>query len=235
MRSRNRPKAESAKRGAARSYTRSGTEPKLPYTTAPGALRKSLAQVHSKPKPPKVNNALLSAWSLGGGNANSIIRVLKALGLLNSSSEPTEHYEAFMHRGTGPARLAARVREVYKPLFDAYHQPYKENDETLRNLFNINSGGAEGTITFQIQTFKAICEHADFTSGDVDGGSRGRVDDGGGKSDAGKERRSDDAGRPVIHNDLHIHLPENKSARDYEAIFEDIARHIYGRKPGEAE
>jgi hypothetical protein len=194
-----------------------------------------LAQVPSKPKPRKVNNALLSAWSLGGSNANSIIRVLKALGLLSASNEPTEHYEAFMHRGAGPARLAARVREVYRPLFDASHEPYKENDETLRNLFNIHSGGAEGTIKFQIQTFKAICEHADFTSLDAAGSSRGHVEEAGGKSDISKERKSDDAGRPVIHIDLHIHLPENKSARDYEAIFEDIARHIYDRKPGGTE
>jgi len=34
---------------------------------------------------------------------------------------------------------------------------------------------------------------------------------------------------PAIHIDLHIHLPENKSRRDYEYIFEDIARYIFGR------
>jgi hypothetical protein len=33
----------------------------------------------------------------------------------------------------------------------------------------------------------------------------------------------------VVHIDLHIHLPENKSRRDYEAIIEDIGRYIYGK------
>jgi hypothetical protein len=35
---------------------------------------------------------------------------------------------------------------------------------------------------------------------------------------------------PPIKIDLHIHLPENKTTRDYEAIIQDIARYIYGRK-----
>ena len=35
---------------------------------------------------------------------------------------------------------------------------------------------------------------------------------------------------PPMQIDLHIHLPENKTTRDYEAIIQDIAKYIYGRQ-----
>jgi hypothetical protein len=34
---------------------------------------------------------------------------------------------------------------------------------------------------------------------------------------------------PAVKIDLHIHLPENKTARDYDSIIQDIAKYIYGR------
>ena len=39
-------------------------------------------------------------------------------------------------------------------------------------------------------------------------------------------------GVPAIHIDLHIHLPENKTTRDYEAIIQDIARYIFKQEVG---
>jgi len=95
-------RTKGAHRRERRSREASHSEPRLPYTTTPGALRKFLQEVPKKPKPGRVNNALLGSWQLGGSNANWIIRVLKALDLVNASNEPTEYYEAFMREGTGP-------------------------------------------------------------------------------------------------------------------------------------
>ena len=141
-------------------------EPKLPYCSTPNALRKFLKLVPSKPKPQRVNNALLSAWDLGGSNANSIIRVLKEVGLVDSSNQPTSEYDIFMDPKPGPSRLGLLIRERYAALFEASHAPHKESDETLKRLFNIHSGGAERTLQYQVATFKALCEFANFDSQD---------------------------------------------------------------------
>jgi hypothetical protein len=96
----------------------------------------------------------------------------------------------------------------------------------LRKFFNIHSGGAEATIELQVQTFKALCEHADFTANSSDGkatGSPGRSESLGVNGGDGVPPL------PPIKVDLHIHLPENKTTRDYEAIIQDIAKYIYGR------
>jgi hypothetical protein len=202
--------------------------PKFPYTTKPGSLRKFLAMVPQKPKPAKINQTLLKSWGFKDTNDASIIRVLKAVGLVGADNLPTEDYVAFMHKGTGPACLAQKIRQLYPALFETSHTPHKEPTETLQNLFNIHSGGSSGTITQQIQTFKALCDHADFSetaaamSGIGTAGATSRDTRTGGSSAVN--------GAP-IHIDLHIHLPGNKTRRDYEYMFEDIARYIFGRMP----
>ena len=100
--------------------------------------------------------------------------------------------------------------------------------ETAREcglVVNIHSGGGARAIDLQVQTFKALSEYADFTgTGDSATGGPGM----GAGADGGRGGAA--AGTlPPVQIDLHIHLPENKTARDYESIIQDIAKYIYGR------
>jgi hypothetical protein len=95
-------------------------------------------------------------------------------------------------------------------------------------LFNIHSGGGERTIDQQIQTFKALCENTSFdvipTPANTTGSAAGT------QPIQGTALQSGTTGGPAVHIDLHIHLPENKSRRDYEDIIENIGRYIFGRE-----
>ena len=197
-------------------------DPKYPYTTSPKALRKFLKEVPNRPRPTKVNNDLLTAWELGGSNANSIIRVLKAVELIDSANQPTASYDSFMQPEIGPAVLGGAVKDLYAKMFEASHEPYKDDGE-LRRLFNIHSGGSDATLNYQVQTLKALCEFATFDGLPTSSAGAPKVEPapGGGLSTAVN------GSGPTIHIDLHIHLPENKTTRDYEAIIQDIARYIY--------
>ena len=226
-----RKKASTKKKSRSSSASET-TKPKFPYATKPNSLRKFLELVPKKPKPNKVNAATLKAWDLRDTNDTTIIRVLKSLGLVGSNNEPTQRYVEFMTPEVGPGVLATAIKEEWAPLFEHSHEPHKEDDATLRNLFHIHSGGSERTIDYQIQTFKAACDHADF-SGDAqvaDSATTGAVSTNNASGATIAPARS--SGEAAIHIDLHIHLPENKSRRDYEYIFEDIARYIFGRDVG---
>lgn len=176
-----------------------------------------------------MDESTLQSWGLArGGNALTAVRVLKKLGLLSTSGEPQDAYVEFMKQGTGPRTLAARIKDHYRVLFENSHSPQNDSTEALKNLFNIHSGGGEATLDFQIQTFKALCEHADF-AGVTTSSAQGN----GAAADSAGQAGSTVAGAPPlppIKIDLHIHLPENKSTRDYEAIIQDIAKYIYGRE-----
>jgi uncharacterized protein DUF5343 len=152
---------------------------------------------------------------------------LKKIGLLGPSGEPTVHYSEFMKTGSGPAVLAQRIRGNYRELFENSLAPQSETDEELRKLFHIHSGGGEDAMRLQVQTFKALSEHANFNASPA-GGETGTNGTRGGAGTA-TDRRDGEQQLPPIQVDLHIHLPENKTTRDYEAIIQDIARYIYGR------
>ena len=206
---------------------KSDTQPKYPYTTSPAALRRLLQEIPKRPKPGKVTLDLIKTWDVTGSNDATPLGVLKKIGLLTSTGEPTQAYADFMLAPpAGPRALGARIREQYKDLFETSHEPQKNATE-LRTFFNINSGGGERAIELQAQTFKALCEYADLT---------GTGDAGTGATDDHVVSRTSDAGGsgigrlPPMQIDLHIHLPENKSARDYEAIIQDIAKYIYGKR-----
>jgi len=203
------------------------TEPKFPYTTKPSSLRRLLQDIPKRPKPPKFDKGLLKSWGFSDANDYSMIRVLKAAGLLNPSNEPTDLYARFMQLEGGAAALAEPIRRIYGPLFQASHTPYKESSEKLQNLFNIHSGGGERALDQQIQTFKALCEYGSFDT-PVHVPQQPSAPTGTPSAGVGKPAVPSSA-EPAIHINVHIHLPENKSRRDYEAMIEDIGRHIFGR------
>jgi hypothetical protein len=206
---------------------RAATTPVFPYTNKPGSLRKFLQEIPKRPKPPRVDKTVLQSWGLKDTNDLSIIRVLKAAGLISQTNEPTETYSQFMNINGGAAALAKPLRVLYAPLFTASHTPYRESSDTLKNLFNIHSGGSGTTLDFQIQTFKALAESTIFdeaTQTNLGGAKPG--------TSTVPPEFSADATQVPVHINLHIHLPDNKTRRDYEAIIEDIGRYIFGKTSG---
>ena len=82
-------------------------------------------------------------------------------------------------------------------------------------------------MRLQVQTFKVLAEHANFTVAGAAPGSKDPNVTGAAQifsPDHGEHRL------PPVQVDLHIHLPENKTTREYEAIIQDIAKYIYGRE-----
>jgi hypothetical protein len=202
--------------------------PKFPYTNEPKSLRRLLAEIPKRPKPTKINMDTIKSWGVSNNNnAVTAIRVLRAIGLLGAAGEPTPAYVDFMKTGTGPTVLAEHIKSTYKVLFENSLTPQNESEEELKKLFNIHSGGGEDAMRLQLQTFKALCEYADFraSEGSAEGANSGSA----AASGQGRGKQGDAHQLPPIQVDLHIHLPENKTTRDYEAIIQDIARYIYGR------
>lgn len=199
------------------------SKPGFPYTTTPALLRKFLQEVPKRPRPPRLDFSLIQTWGIKDSNARTIISVVKDLGLIDGSGIPTQQYSDFMKDGTGPTALAARIKDVYSELFAASMEPYRDSNESLKNFFNIHSGGSERVIQLQAQTFTALCEYADFST----------VVPSAGLASAGALHTPTPAisgqANPHIQISLHIHLPETKSRSEYEEIIKDIAKYIYGK------
>jgi hypothetical protein len=204
--------------------------PRYPYTSYPNLLRRILTEIPKRPKPPKLDKALLSSWGIGDNNAGSAVKVLIKIGLLDTNAAPNEKYEAFMG-SAGGATLSSLVKSAYPELFAAEHRPYKD-DATVRHLFNVHGGTtSENTLKPLRETFKVLCEFGDFDSVLTDGGTGNDEEShhgvgGGGGTGTGSRR----AATFEIH--VHIHLPEGRSSRDYEHMLEDIGRFILDKEHG---
>jgi hypothetical protein len=129
--------------------------------------------------------------------------------------------------------LAPEIKRVYAPLFQASHTPYAESNEKLQNLFNIHSGGGARALDQQIQTFKALSENTHFDQAPTTTGAGLGTSSGQGSGTTNSSGGQESGGKPIVNINLHIHLPENKTRREYEDIIEDIGRYIFGRNPGE--
>jgi hypothetical protein len=220
-------KTKKTTRATSRDDTSSGAA--FPYCTAPKSLRRFLEMVPQKPRPPKVTGSTLKVWGLKSGNDQSILRVLKSLGLLGASGETTQSYADFMRKETGPAVLGRKIKSVYSSLFENVTDPKNASTDELLSFFNIHSGGSEATIRYQIDTFKALAAYATFGQSDpLEQPDAGVVAEG---PNGQVRKATTGSGEPAIRIDLHIHLPENKSKSDYDAIIESIANHLYKRAP----
>jgi hypothetical protein len=193
-------------------------DPKFPYAAEPQALRRLLTEIPKRPKPPKVSRDTLKAWNVSkSNNSGTAIGVLKKLGFLGPTGEPTDLYVEFMKTGVGPSVLAQRIRDVYRVLFENSHAPQNETNEELKKFFHIHSGGSEETMRLQMQTFKALADHASFSE---HGASTEPKDQHMVGSTRGSSPEDTEHRLPPIQVDLHIHLPENKTTREYEAIIQ---------------
>lgn len=199
-------------------------EPKFPYTLTPSSLRKLLGEIPNRTKPPKLNRDTLKAWGYMNTNDQYNLRVLKSIGLISeSTNEPTQMYTDFMSPTTGPIILGKALQSVYAKLFETVLEPAKASNEDLKRFFNVYSGGSEETIRLQMETFKALASYATFGSSDVlerPDLALGNLEH---SSPASINRRAE----PSLNISLHIHLPENKTKTEYEAIIDRIAEKIF--------
>ena len=118
------------------------------------------------------------------------------------------------------------MRETYRVLFENSLSPQTAPTDELKTLFNIHSGGGDDAMRLQIQTFKILAEFATFTDMPVSGTPSDQANPIG----VNLTGKPGTPRIPPVQVDLHIHLPENKSTREYEAIIQDIAKYIYGRE-----
>ena len=80
-------------------------------------------------------------------------------------------------------------------------------------------------MRLQILTFRTLADHAAFEGAAAPESQE--TPDGRGLLTRGQTMTGQDL--PQVQIDLHIHLPENKTSRDYQAIIQDIAKYIYGK------
>jgi Family of unknown function (DUF5343) len=205
------------------------------YTTVPNALEKLLDKIPTLGRPDKVNSSWLASIGMGGGNNQSMIRVLKGLGAIGTDGVPTDTWTAI--RAEDKPRVGAAVRTVYSDLFSIYPDAHKKDAEALVAFFRANTDLGEKAQRLSVQTFQVLCKFGDFSAEAAADALAEHVQrespPSGGSSKKPKEREPLMPPAVVVPPvaltvNLQLQLPASADGDVYEKLFSAMAKHLKG-------
>jgi hypothetical protein len=209
------------------------------YTTVPGSFSKLLDKIPTLGRPDKVNSGWLASIGMGGGNNQSMLRVLKGLGAVASDGTPSELWGAL--RAQDKPKIAAAVRTMYSDLFAIYPDANKKDDEALIAFFRANTDLGEKAQRLSVQTFKVLCDAGDFSvtatadAAEANTAASSPAPAGAAKTKqttpdppAAKDEPRSAAGQVALTVNIELHLPASSDGEVYDKLFGAMAKHLGG-------
>lgn len=186
--------------------------------------------------PDRFTYKFLEDLGFKSSNDRLYISLFKALGLLDENSSPTALYLKFIDQTETAGVLAEAVQEAYGDLFALRKDAYSLGiDEVKGKMKTLTEGQkSDGVINYMANTFKALCDRADWSApssgvGFESKGTEGQVERQA-KGEAGltlPSMANGGAARSTnLHYNIQIHLPETTNMAVYDAIFQSLTKHL---------
>lgn len=137
---------------------------KYKYTGLTGPLREILRDAPTRDRPDKVTKDWLRSFYGVSSNGESIISVLRFVGLIKQhDGSPTDLWDTISHRTPADKiRFARAVRDAYYDLFEHYPDAHRRNDDTLRVFFERQVNSGPEARRNMLSTFKTLLLFGDF-------------------------------------------------------------------------
>src|SRR5215813_10157496 len=133
------------------------------YTNLPRKLLDLLRRAPDMGRPDKVTATWLSSVGYASSAPDSIIRVLRFVGLLGDDDRPTDLWETIsLPTRENRIRFAAAVRKAYPELFQLYHDAHRRDDNTLKIFFKGRQLGGQEVQALVLATFRVLTQFGDF-------------------------------------------------------------------------
>src|SRR5918993_1656591 len=132
-----------------------------PYVQSPGRLVGFLKQLRTIGKPARFTTDTLRSLGYTSSNDRGFIRVLRFLGWIGASGEPTSRWDAM--RARFEAAVADAIRAGYADVFAHYPDAHRRDDETLRAFFSAKTSVGAAAVAKMAATFRALCSTSAFS------------------------------------------------------------------------
>ena len=188
--------------------------------------------------PERFTNKFLEDLGYKSSNDRLILGVLKSLGLLNDTGEPTQRYYDFLDQTQSKKVIATGIQEAYEDLFNLKRDAQNMSQEEVKNKLKTLTQGSKGdkVIDSMARTFKTLCDYADWSeipiNSQVNSTSASKNNDISEKPDyvvqnSPKSVKSKPISNQLgLHYNIQIHLPETTNMAVYDAIFQSIKKHL---------
>lgn len=195
---------------------------KAPYTPRPKNVKEFFKAIQRLGVPPKVNNAYLPTIGFKSSNDRYLVGVCKSLGFIDTAGKPTDRWKDFKDEAKAPIVMADAVKTAYADLFGTYPDAQNTDDEKLQNYFASKSGVATSVAKYMVQTFKNLCEFADFKAVMVTEPVSEPT-----APAVGKVTEIPLGVKPVTVNiNIQLSLPATQDATIYDSLFAALKKHL---------
>jgi hypothetical protein len=210
----------------------------VPYMPSVTNLHKILDAIQNAGAPDAFGLDFLKDLGFTSSNDRAVIKLLKFLGFLDSSSKPLQSYKEFMDQNKAKSVLGARLLKAYDDLFLSDKDAQTRTVEKLKGWFKTKTGSGDAVANKMATTFKSLASYADFSKNlaTVDSEESASVKKGGAAADRPKEGSGKlDKGdlRPPLGAigfayRIEIHLPDTTNIETYRSIFRAIREELQG-------
>jgi len=198
------------------------------YTTKTGSLKSFLQRLKTKELvvPDKVTQKYLESINLKTKHDRTIIRVLKSINFIDAGGVPMQPFKDF-RTDTSKQVMTKELLSTYADLFKTYAKPYEKSRGDLEDYFAKSATKVtKQTLGLYVDTFKTLCEFADFEM---------ELPQGKGKGDEGKKKDLTGGQTPLtqlpqglsMNMNIQITLPITDDAKVYENIFKAIREQLF--------
>ncbi len=133
----------------------------IPYTSNTGKLKEFLGTIRTAGIPNAASQDWFQQIGFKSSNDRPILRLMRFINFIDSSSKPTDLWR--LYRTDDHKKILAQgIKQGYKELFDIYPDANNRSTKDLGNFFTSKSSAGKQVIDKTINTFKGLCELADF-------------------------------------------------------------------------
>jgi hypothetical protein len=184
--------------------------------------------------PAKFTTNFLEQLGFKSTNDRAAIGVLKALGLLSDSGEPTTRYFEFLDGTESRRVLADAIQEAYADLYAVNKEAHKLPQSDLQEKMKTISQGqfSEAVLAKMSTTFKTLSELADLDTPSKKPSKiepEVKVDHVDPASVTPKALPAQSGSKSLVsgfHYNIQIILPESRDPAVYDALFRSLKEHL---------
>ncbi|MGH6785414.1 MAG: DUF5343 domain-containing protein [Novosphingobium sp.] len=197
------------------------------WVQAANRLPDVFAKIRDGQAPSQVTQQLLKDWGFASSSDRAFIPLLKSLGFLTPSGQPTQRYHDYRDHSRSKAVMADALREAYHDIFLITAKPTKNDQTSITGKFKSFHNTSDDVAQRMSKTFFALLELADLSgkaSSDADSTPPVLHEE----STASSNSHTLPMNTPLagLHYNVQIHLPATKDVEVYNAIFKSLREHF---------
>jgi hypothetical protein len=195
------------------------------YFASAGRLKGIMEDILRAGDPDRFTYEFLKQIGHASSADRPVIPVLKALGFLTDSGQPTERYRRYKDPSQSKAVMAEAVRDAYADVFTVDQEANKKPTTELKGVFARLSGKGDSVNEKMASTFKALTDLGDFGAPPSKRKREAETPDVTPPSPPAEEQEIE-TGRITLRHDVHVHLPISTDIKVYDAIFRALRENL---------